>query len=71
MLYIDIDGEGSYPPFLVYCNMEAFGHVGIIEIPTDKCVDALPASLLLYIVLVFFPPVFCFLVWCCLSFLLL
>ncbi|CAH1775918.1 unnamed protein product [Owenia fusiformis] len=36
-LYIDIDGvDGETPPFLVYCDMESFPHVGITVLPHDK-----------------------------------
>ncbi|KAK7093158.1 hypothetical protein V1264_008801 [Littorina saxatilis] len=37
-LVIDIDGDGPNRPFLVYCNQEAYSHVGIIEIPPDQLV---------------------------------
>ncbi|XP_076437197.1 uncharacterized protein LOC143276534 [Babylonia areolata] len=35
-LLIDIDGPGPLEPVLVFCNQEAFSHVGIIEIPPDR-----------------------------------
>lgn len=31
-LYIDVDGPGGVDPFLVYCDMETYKHVGITEI---------------------------------------
>ncbi|XP_059149212.1 uncharacterized protein LOC131936280 [Physella acuta] len=35
IMYIDIDGPGGQEPFLVYCDMESFSHVGITEISTE------------------------------------
>ena len=31
-LYIDPDGDGGSPPFLVYCDVDSFRHVGITQI---------------------------------------
>ncbi|KAK3797045.1 hypothetical protein RRG08_036876 [Elysia crispata] len=35
-LFIDLDGPGGEDPFLVFCDMESYEHVGITQIPINN-----------------------------------
>ncbi|RUS84657.1 hypothetical protein EGW08_007577, partial [Elysia chlorotica] len=35
-LFIDLDGPGGEEPFLVFCDMESYEHVGITQIPINN-----------------------------------